>query len=875
MIVVAPTGTAAALLGGSTYHSMFSINDRSGTNKVGHIKAKLTGAEYVFFDEVSMLSARDMYRINVQLAKVFEIAHVPFGGLNMVFSGDFAQLPPAVGGEHVSLYSRSIGMLSTDIKSQEEAVGKALWHQITSVVILRENMRQNTQSDEDASLRAALENMRYKACKPEDIAFLRTRISSNIPGRPSICQDQFRNVSIITGTNLHKDEINRLGAIRFAQETGQSLTDFFSDDSPRTTQGDSERSRQCKQVGEITNEMREALWSQPPSSTDKHIAGKLSLCIGLPVMIRYNYATEICMTRGQEAFVHGWQSKKGSNGQNILDTLFVKLKDPPTCVKVSGLPENIVPVYPTTTNISAMLPNDEKFYIARTQVEVLVNFAMTDFGSQGKTRLQNVSDPNNLRSHQSYYTALSRSATAEGTLILQGFDPKVITGGCSGALRQEFRELELLDEITRQRYLGKLPAIVDGDTRNHVIAAFREWRGEHYIPQNVHPSIRWSKRSPWLESEVLNLDERLEKLENLRQQKKKKVDCKLQVEPLAGSLPTRTTKSYGILSAPDVNMSIQDNSLSIATKRRRSSGYQVLRSASRKASTHAAVKRTRVDRKSRQTPEHPHAGHYEAPIGIRWSENSCAYDSLFTPLFALWCSNREYWARSFSGMGNVVADLLLEGFFRYERGEASLENVRDDARHLIARSRNGPAFGCYTSIEEVCIHMLSTNTVVSERYYVCPNGHHVHHGSNYDTILSAGVHQYESIAQWVSRETCHAYARCQICAHTVGLKLRFCHSPSLLLFSISRSSIHINTTFNILIGESEYVYTLAAVIYYANSHFTAQIITTDGRTWFYDGMEIVDPNIQPTLEYVGTLHSQTNMNVCRGREASALIYARI
>ena len=100
---------------------------------------------------------------------------------------------------------------------------------------------------------------------------------------------------------------------------------------------------------------------------------------------------------------------------------------------------------------------------------VLVNFAMTDFGSQGKSRPYNVSDPNNLRSHQSYHTALSRSTTAKGTLILQGFDPKVITGGCSGALRQEFRELELLDEITRLRYLGKLPAIVDGDTRNHII----------------------------------------------------------------------------------------------------------------------------------------------------------------------------------------------------------------------------------------------------------------------------------------------------------------------------------------------------------------------------------------------------------------------
>jgi len=53
----------------------------------------------------------------------------------MVFCGDFAQLPPAIGDEHVSLYSRTIGAFATDKKSQEEAIGKALWHQITRVVI--------------------------------------------------------------------------------------------------------------------------------------------------------------------------------------------------------------------------------------------------------------------------------------------------------------------------------------------------------------------------------------------------------------------------------------------------------------------------------------------------------------------------------------------------------------------------------------------------------------------------------------------------------------------------------------------------------------------------------------------------------------------
>ena len=156
-VIVAPTGTAAALLGGSTYHSIFGINDRSGIGRIGHIKEKLRGVEYVFFDEVSMLSARDMYRINLQpeLSKVFEVSDAPFGGLNMTFSGDFAQLPPAVGGEPVSLYSRTIGVVAADMKSQEEAVGKALWHQVTTVVVLRENMRQRNKAQRMGSFARA------------------------------------------------------------------------------------------------------------------------------------------------------------------------------------------------------------------------------------------------------------------------------------------------------------------------------------------------------------------------------------------------------------------------------------------------------------------------------------------------------------------------------------------------------------------------------------------------------------------------------------------------------------------------------------------------------------------------------------------------
>ena len=112
-IVVAPTGSAAALLGGSTYHYMFGINDftskKSGNLQLAEVKQRLRGVDYVFMDEVSMLSCKDMYKISERLVRVMNNTEEPFGGLNMIFAGDFAQLPPAIGQEHASLYSRTVG----------------------------------------------------------------------------------------------------------------------------------------------------------------------------------------------------------------------------------------------------------------------------------------------------------------------------------------------------------------------------------------------------------------------------------------------------------------------------------------------------------------------------------------------------------------------------------------------------------------------------------------------------------------------------------------------------------------------------------------------------------------------------------------------
>ena len=124
------------------------------------------------------------------------------------------------------------------------------------------------------------------------------------------------------------------------------------------------------------------------------------------------------------------------------------------------------------------------------QVPVVPKFAITDFASQDHTRPNNVCDLQNCRSHQSVYTCLSRGSSVEGTIIIQSFDSSKLTRGISGSLRQEFRELELLDEITKLRYLGNISPKVVGITRNELIHSFRQWKGENHMPNSLHAALQ-------------------------------------------------------------------------------------------------------------------------------------------------------------------------------------------------------------------------------------------------------------------------------------------------------------------------------------------------------------------------------------------------
>ncbi|KAJ3516296.1 hypothetical protein NMY22_g14242 [Coprinellus aureogranulatus] len=282
--------------------------------------------------------------------------------------------------------------------------------------------------------------MRYKDCTEEDILWLKSRIPC-FNRSLNLGDEKWKDVSVITAWNCHKDQINIMNAARFAQDTGQTLHTFYSVDkqsAPRRQQPTPRRGPKIRLPAK--NENHKVLWRQPPH-TSEHIASALSLCIGMPVMIRNNEATELGVTKGQEAIVKGWTSREIPKypGKFALDVLFVELVKPAVPVKLPHLERNVVPLTKISNTIKAFLPNDSAVNLTRQQVPVLPNFAMTDYCSQGKTRPVNVVDLKRSKNHQAIYVALSRGISAEDTIILRDFSTKKITGGVSGFLREELR----------------------------------------------------------------------------------------------------------------------------------------------------------------------------------------------------------------------------------------------------------------------------------------------------------------------------------------------------------------------------------------------------------------------------------------------------
>ena len=140
-MVMAPTGSAACLIDGSTIHSTLGlgINGIDATQMhLDQLMGRLKLVDLLIVDEISMVSCKDLYCMSSQLSTAFQSTFDSFGNKHMVIAGDFGQLPPP-GAASLSLYSPTMKLYEREktLEGQKNALGKALWQQFTTVIILR------------------------------------------------------------------------------------------------------------------------------------------------------------------------------------------------------------------------------------------------------------------------------------------------------------------------------------------------------------------------------------------------------------------------------------------------------------------------------------------------------------------------------------------------------------------------------------------------------------------------------------------------------------------------------------------------------------------------------------------------------------------
>lgn len=171
ILVSAPTGSAACLIDGYTIHaltlmgvgSQFGVRETLTSGSEGHPgKQKINIDElqeiwrdikYLVLDEVSMVSAELLTsiadRLSVAKSGNPSAKDKLFGGINMIFAGDMAQLKP-VKGTALYLYAivKNLSSFSfKTVKSQQCLFGAYLWRSLTHVVQLLKNERAKTDPD--------------------------------------------------------------------------------------------------------------------------------------------------------------------------------------------------------------------------------------------------------------------------------------------------------------------------------------------------------------------------------------------------------------------------------------------------------------------------------------------------------------------------------------------------------------------------------------------------------------------------------------------------------------------------------------------------------------------------------------------------------
>lgn len=191
--VTAPTGIAATHLNGRTIHSWIGMGIHESLNDAQlkkllekeQLRRRIRCASVLIIDEISMLNAKRLDLVDL-ICKAARQDLRPFGGMQVVFCGDFFQLPP----------------VARDGQDSRFAIESEAWQNAdVAVCYLEEQYRQV-----DERFLRVLNDIRENQVSEDSLAILRERLNQPVQGisRPTLLYTHNSDVDAYNLSKLRK-----------------------------------------------------------------------------------------------------------------------------------------------------------------------------------------------------------------------------------------------------------------------------------------------------------------------------------------------------------------------------------------------------------------------------------------------------------------------------------------------------------------------------------------------------------------------------------------------------------------------------------------------------------------------------------------------
>lgn len=296
---LAPTGAAAVLIGGQTIHSGFGIKPQSKSRKSdadtnddnsvqytvsekkkAELRAEWKNVDFVLIDEVSMVSAELLCDLDAVLRFAKE-RNEWFGGINIIFSGDFYQHRPVKQRSlivPVKAANRTKKNSGSDTLAAKQCHGRIAWKQVDTVVELHQQKRMEV----DKNFAKAVQNLRLRSCDEDDLALFNSCVIKG-PENPhgvDLCSPEWANVTVLVDKNVTRRTLN--------EDKARVLT--HGENRPRCVTCHAKHVERSKVVSHETH-------AHFLDDTEAEHPPMLSLYEGTPVILKQNICQELQIQR--------------------------------------------------------------------------------------------------------------------------------------------------------------------------------------------------------------------------------------------------------------------------------------------------------------------------------------------------------------------------------------------------------------------------------------------------------------------------------------------------------------------------------------------------------------------------------------------------